>query len=122
MEMKGYIDENLNPKIENVFIIGKERWIPLETVLDTGFNDEFCLQKEYFDECDLIFYGTDRYMLANGSIVTEDIYHGEIVIDNQPITVLLSLTDDDEALIGTRLLDKKIVILNFKDYSISVED
>jgi len=122
MEMKGYIDENLNPKIENVFIIGKEQWIPLETVIDTGFNDEFCLPKEYFDECDLTFYGTDRYMLANGSIVTEDIYYGEIVIDNQPITVLLSLTDDDEALIGTRLLDKKIVILNFKDYSISVED
>ena len=122
MEMKGYIDENLNPKIENVFIIGKEQWIPLETVIDTGFNDEFCLPKEYFDECDLIFYGTDRYMLANGSIVTEGIYYGEIVIDNQPITVLLSLTDDDEALIGTRLLDKKIVTLNFKDYSISVED
>ena len=91
-------------------------------MIDTGFNDEFCLPKEYFDECDLMFYGTDRYMLANGSIVTEDIYYGEIVIDNQPIIVLLSLTDDDEALIGTRLLDKKIVTLNFKDYSISVED
>jgi predicted aspartyl protease len=49
-------------------------------------------------------------------------YIGEIVIDNQPIAVLLSLTDDDEALIGTRLLDKKIITLNFKDYIITTQD
>jgi len=80
------------------------------------------LPRSKFNECELEFFGKEQYILANGDNVEEDVYLGELVIDNKRIAVFLSLTDDDEALIGTRLLDEKIVILDFKNYSISVQD
>ncbi|NUM77526.1 hypothetical protein HUU40_24455 [candidate division KSB1 bacterium] len=120
--MQGIIDKNLVPKIQGVFVVGRKNWIPLDTVLDTGFNDEFCLPRKYFDECDLRFVGTDKYVLANGATVTEAIYLGTIVIDNTLLTALVSLTDDHKALIGTRLLDGKIATLDFKTYEVIVEE
>lgn len=120
--MHRLIDKDLVPKIQDVYVVGRKNWILLVAVLDTGFNDEFCLPRKYFDECDLKFVGTDKYVLANGASVTEAIYLGTIIIDNTPLTVLISLTDDHEALIGTRLLDGKIITLNFKTYEVIVEE
>ncbi len=116
--MQGYIDKDFVLRIENVFVVGSKGPIELDAVLDTGFNDQFCLPQKFKSACDLIFHGTEKYVLANGSIVTEDRYRGEIVFDNQIWPVLLSLTDDDEALLGTRLLDGKVIMLDFVNYHI----
>ncbi len=37
--MHGYIDDTLVSRIQDVFIVGKTKLIPIEPVLDTGFND-----------------------------------------------------------------------------------
>lgn len=120
--MKGYIDKSLVPKIKNIYVVGKSELIPLEPVLDTGFNDEFTLPRKYFKACELEFFGKEDYILANGTSVEEDVYFGELIIDNKRLRVFMSLTDDDEALLGTRLLDEKVVILNFKNYNIDIQD
>lgn len=117
--MHGGIDEQLNTMIEDVLVVGKAGNLQLEAVLDTGFNDEFSLPKKYFPDCDLSYYGTEEYTLANGAVVEEPIYRGKLVIDNRTLEVLMSLTDDDEALLGTRLLDGKIVTLDFVNYRIT---
>ncbi|MCG3119461.1 MAG: hypothetical protein ALAOOOJD_01870 [bacterium] len=119
--MHGYIDEYLIPRIENVLVVGRENLIAVDTVLDTGFNDHFCLPRKYFQACSLIFFGTEEYVLANGAVVNEETYLGTILLDNQPLQIVMSLTDDDEALIGTKLLDKKWVILDFENYRIEVK-
>ena len=41
-------------------------------------------------------------------------------INKKPILIKLSLTDDDEALLGNALLIDKIVQLNFKDNTIEI--
>lgn len=119
--MKGYIDKSLVPKIENIFIVGRSELIPIEPVLDTGFNDEFAIPRKYFNACDLEFFGKEDYILANGNAVEDDVYFGELIIDNKRLRVFMSLTEDDEALVGTRLLDEKVVILNFKNYRIDIQ-
>ncbi len=120
--MKGYINDSLVPKIRDIFLVGKSELIPIEPVLDTGFNDEFTLPRLLFDRCKLEYFGKEEYILADGRTVEENVFIGELIIDNKRKSVFISITDDNEALIGTRLLDKKIIILNFKDYSISIED
>jgi len=120
--MKGYIDDNLTPQIENIYIVGKEKVIQLKCVLDTAFNGEFCLPKKYFEECKLQYIGNEDFILADGSIVLEKIYLGQIIIDNKPEIVTLSLTEDNEALLGTQLLDNKIVTLNFKNKTFIVDE
>lgn len=46
---------------------------------------------------------------------------GELIIDNKRIRVFISLTNDVDALIGTRLLDNTITVLDFKNYNITVQ-
>lgn len=117
--MEGFIDKDFIPRIEEVFVVGRSGPIALEVVLDTGFNDQFCLPHKFLGDCDLIFHDTEKYILANGEIVTEDMYRGEIILDQQALPVLMSLTDDDEALLGTRLLKGKIVTLDFVNYRVT---
>lgn len=117
--MKGTIDFDFIPRVEEVYLVGRSGPILLDTVLDSGFNDEFCLPRQYQNACDLVFYGTDKYTLANGQDVLERLYRGEIIIDNKAVKVIMSLTDDDEALLGTRLLNGKIVTLDFVNYRIT---
>ncbi len=119
--MHGYIDDTLVPRIQDVFIVGKTKLIPIEPVLDTGFNDEFTLPRHHFNEYDLEFFGKEEYILANGDLIEEDVYLGELIIDNKRINVFVSLTNDVDALIGTRLLDNTITVLDFKNYNITVQ-
>lgn len=81
--MKGTIDSDFIPRLDEVYVVGKNGPIALDTVLDSGFNDEFCLPRQYHSACDLVFYGTDKYTLANGQDVLEPLYRGEIIIDNE---------------------------------------
>lgn len=117
--MHGYIDTQLNTMIEDIVVVGKAGNLRLEAVLDTGFNDEFSLPKKYFPECDLSYYGTEEYTLANGAVVEEPLYRGKLVIDNHALEVLMCISDDDQALLGTRLLNGKIVTLDFVNYRIT---
>lgn len=119
--MHGYIDDSLVPRIQDVFIVGKTKLIPIEPVWDTGFNDEFTLPRHLFNECEFEFFGKEKYILANGDLIEEDVYLGELIIDNNRINVFISLTNDVDALIGTRLLDNTITVLDFKNYSITVQ-
>jgi clan AA aspartic protease len=123
MKITGYIDEDLNPYLNEIFLVDKnQHLIELTIILDTGFNDELALPEKYFSQCNFIPIGDEEYILGDGSIVKENTYQGEIVINKKPLLVTLSLTGDDEALLGNALLIDKIVKLNFKDNTIEIVD
>jgi predicted aspartyl protease len=67
----------------------------------------------------LSYFGTEEYTLANGAVVEEPVYRGKVVIDNRAIEALMCISEDDEALLGTRLLDGKIVTPDFVNYRIT---
>lgn len=46
MFLQGFINENLEPIAENVFVIGQAGHIAVEAVLDTGFNGMLCLPRK----------------------------------------------------------------------------
>lgn len=45
----GTINEDLEPLLDDIFIKSKDKWIPVRTLLDTGFNGAFCLPRRYAD-------------------------------------------------------------------------
>lgn len=98
--MHGYIDAQLDTMIEDMAVVGNVGNLQLDAVLDTGFNDEFSLPEKYFPDRDLSYCGTEEYTLANGAVVEEPLYRGKLVIDNRSLEVLMSLTDDEEALLA----------------------
>lgn len=123
MTIKGTITEDLIPLLENIFIKGKdERLIPIpNVVLDTGFNDDFCIPYEFEELIQLTYLGQKEFMLGDGSIISEATYEAEIIIGNMPKVVVISFTDDDEALLGTRLLENAIVTMDFKNRTVLIE-
>jgi len=44
--MEGYINDNLEPKIVDFYVVGKEENIAMEPILDTGFNDQFSVSPQ----------------------------------------------------------------------------
>ena len=45
--LKGTIDDNLQPLVDDVFVVSEEANIPVTVILDTGFNGECCLLVRY---------------------------------------------------------------------------
>lgn len=106
--------------MENIFLIGKEENISLEAILDTGFNGMFCLPRRYQPQCELSGLGLETFELADGSQVEEELYVGQILLNNIPYFMELTLTDADQALLGMQLLLDKIAVFDLKEMRIEV--
>jgi predicted aspartyl protease len=120
MFLGGFINENLEPLIENVFLIGHEQHIPLEAILDTGFNGMLCLPRKYQPLCELNPLGVETFELADGTLMREVLYLGQILLNDVPYFVELTLTDTDQALMGMELLLDKVATFDLKTMHIEV--
>jgi clan AA aspartic protease len=76
----------------------------IAAVLDTGFSDYVCLSRANQKSMNLQPVGRMPYELADGSLVDEDVFLGEVTFDGQRQRVLVTLTDSTDSLIGTALL------------------
>jgi len=122
MFLQGFINENLEPVVENIFLIGKEENIPLNAILDTGFNGMFCMPRGLAPYCELISLGLETFELADGTLVEEELYVGQILLNDVSYFVELTFTDADQALVGMQMLLDKIAIFNLKTMRIEVMD
>ena len=120
MFLRGFINENLEPIVEDIFLIGQEGYIPLEAILDTGFNGMLCLPRKFQQLCELNALGFETFELADGTLVQEVIYMGQILLNDIPYFVELTLTDADRTLLGMQLLLNKVVTFNLKTMRIEV--
>lgn len=120
MFLQGFINENLEPIVENIFLIGREENISLEAILDTGFNGMFCLPRKYRHLCELDGLGLETFELGDGSWVEEELYVGQILLNDRPYFVELTLTDSEQALLGMQLLENKVAIFDLKQMRIEV--
>jgi predicted aspartyl protease len=122
MFLKGSINEYFEPIVENIFLIGKEENIPLEAILDTGFNGMFCMPRKFAHYCELSSLGLETFELADGTLVEEELYVGQIVLNDRAYFVEFTLTDADQALLGMQLLLDKIAVFDLKTMRIEVRE
>jgi len=120
MFLQGFINENLEPVVENIFLIGKEENIPFHAILDTGFNGMCCIPRKFAPYCELISLGLETFELADGTFVDQELYVGRILLNDVPYFVELTLTDADQALLGMQMLLDKIAIFNLKTMRVEV--
>jgi len=119
--LNGYIDKCLIPRINGISIAGLNSNFPIRPILDTGFNGEFCLPRKHLDKCKLVLLGTDEFELADGNIIEEDVYLGEIIINENHYPVEMALTGSKDALLGMKLLLGKIAIFDLQRNKVRVE-
>lgn len=122
MFLEGCINEDLEPIVNNVFVVGREVPIALKAVLDTGFNGAFSLPRVVAAECELQYFGYVTIEFGDGSQMLEREYIGQIIIHGRSYFVQLTLTDADTALIGMQLLKDKVAIINLKTNRLRVEE
>ncbi len=117
----GIITADLEPLLNEIYarsVAGD--LLPVRTILDTGFNGSFCMPKLVLDKMGLQPVAVESYELADGSIVEQEVFRGEIVINHQPVIVEMNGTDSDTALMGMAMLFGKEARFNLKDMTITV--
>ncbi len=120
MFMRGFITEDLEPVIDDLSVIAESENIRLKVILDTGYNGALCLPRKYKKKCKLQSIGVETFELADGSLIKEELFIGQIIIDGNPCFVEITFTDSAIGLIGMQLLDEKIATFNLKNRTIEV--
>jgi clan AA aspartic protease len=95
--------------------------VEIEAVLDTGFNGELILTKEYEDQINATRVGRVRSELADGRVVEEDLVAVSVSFDGETKLVLASFVDSADSLIGTQLLLGKRLMVNFVSGEVIIE-
>lgn len=119
--MKGTVNEFLQARW-NITVKGLHKSIPINALIDTGFDGDLCLPIPIAVQLGLELKGDDYFELADGSTKHELIFRGKTVWDNKEIPVEISLTESNDALLGVRLLKHKKLTIDFPARTISIED
>lgn len=118
MEQKGSVNENLEPCILVKF--GND--IEVEFVVDTGFNGSLCIPRSLMKTLNLkkdleeeVFgVGLHRQLL--------DISFAKLFWFNEQIIVNALINDGNDRLLGSQLLDGKILNVNYQTKIITIND
>jgi predicted aspartyl protease len=117
----GIITQELRPILDKVFLRGKDgSLIPVVTMLDTGFNCAFAFPRRLLNSLQIQPIGKEVFRLADGTEIDEQVYAGEVIVDNQPYFVEMIATDLDTGLMGMEMLLEKEAIFNLKTMTIKV--
>ena len=115
MFLHGHITDDLEPFLDNLFILGKSgNKIFLPAILDTGFNGELALPVRFKSLCSLSPLGIKSFELANGHIVQEEVVVATLLAGRKKIPVEAILTRSETALIGMELIRNRIATFNLK--------
>ena len=116
----GYVNEALEPMIE-IGLKAGERLTKIVAVVDTGFSGELCLSAQLIDRLAMEFAFVERYELANGEVLVEDVFRGTIEFDGQEREVDLILTASTDSLVGASLLQAYILHIDYPRRIVEIE-
>jgi clan AA aspartic protease len=117
--MTGYVDRYLQPKVR-LAVKGLRQTLPIEVVVDTGFNGDLCLPIPFAIQLGLELCADREFELADGSIRQELIFIGQAVLENEERDVLISLTHSADALLGCGLLKGQKLEIGFESKTLNI--
>jgi len=120
--LRGIITEERLPLVSDFFLVGEAQDIPVQAILDTGFTGMVVLPCALQPLGDFVPSGIERYELADGSVVSEELFTVTVRLGKRTIPVVASLTDSKLGLIGMALIDGKRAIFNLKTHTFRVVD
>lgn len=108
---RGYVDEKLQAKAPIALLDKNAEQSSLDGVVDTGFVGDLCISIHEVPNMDLTFSHEEKFMLANGEIIKQDVYLGKVIFDKRLVTAKVVVSTSRDTLIGAFLLaDKKLDI------------
>jgi len=120
--LRGVVTADRLPLVSDFFLVGKAQDIPVQAILDTGFTGMVVLPRALQPLGDFVPSGIERYELADGAVVSEELFTVTIRLGKQTMPVVASLTDSKLGLIGMALIDGKRAIFDLKRHIFRVLD
>ena len=114
----GSVNEFLEPCIVVEFAVGNR----VEFVIDTGFNGSLCLPRSLMSALKLKndlkeeIFGIGSHRQIPDISISEIIWFGETL----PVNILIN--DGDDYLLGSQLLDGKILRINYQNKTVEISD
>lgn len=94
-------------------IIGGRQAIELTAIVDTGFDGDLCLPTRVAVQLGLELIGESDVELADGTRRNQLVFAGSVQFFSETQEVQIMLTDSEDSLIGTNLLEKHRVSIDF---------
>lgn len=120
--MKGYVDEFGQPRVEAT-VMGAKGGATIWAIVDTGFNGEVCLPILIATQLGLELYGYEEMELADGAIKASLVFEGKFILGDEsgfrPVRIIL--TEAADTLLGTELLQGKVLRVNFTTGDVTIE-
>ena len=117
--LKGRVNRHGEPVI-SIKLILRDRPIKFTAVIDTGFNGYLSVPRRLLTGSKWLAIGTEKFEIATGSLVEQEIYLGEISFDGKRGPVYSVATEAQDILIGTKLLKGKSLVINFRTNQVIV--
>lgn len=114
--IEGTVSEQGVPTIE--LEVAGRRWV---AVIDTGFNGDLELPAALRDNLAGRFVGRITSLLAAGQVVEEDLYLVKFPFDEEVHQVEATFAAADEVLVGTRLLRRHRLEIDFQKRTVVIE-
>lgn len=115
----GFFDESGHPKIV-LIVLGKRGEISIRPTIDTGFDGHLCLPTEIAIQLGLELVGRLYVELADGTRQKNLVFSGTIRIGDKEKETEIILTESDDPLIGTGLLQDMELRIDFKERKVEV--
>ena len=107
------------PVISSQLILRK-RPANLTAVIDTGFNGYLSVPRRLLRRSKWLAIGTEKFEIATGALVEQEIYLGEVIFDGQRGPVYSVATEAQDLLIGTKMLRGETLVVNFRTKQVTV--
>jgi predicted aspartyl protease len=104
----------MSPRVD-VEVGGTRASVALSAILDTGFEGAVCVPVENAVDLGLMLVGRVMMEFADGRRRQELLFAGTAKLMGKRRNVVMSLTDGEEALVGTDLLSGYRVTLDFPE-------
>ena len=102
----------MTPKA-SVRVIGQRGSVELEAIIDTGFDGDLCLPIDAALQLGLELHGRIAVELADGSRKLEFVFLGQVEFQGQGREAPIVLPESEDALIGTALLARYRLTVDF---------
>ena len=112
--LKGRVNRYGEPVI-SIQLILRNRPANFSAVIDTGFNGYLSVPRRL-----LVGSHREKFELATGALVEQEIYLGEVLFDGHRGPVYSVATEAQDILIGTKMLRGKTLVVNFRTKHVTV--
>ena len=117
--LEGQVNRHEEPVV-SIQLILRNRPASFRAIIDTGFNGYLCVPKRLLVRSKWLAIGTEKFEIATGALVEQEIYLGEAIFDGQRGPVYSVSTQAQDILIGTKLLRDKTLVVNFRIKQVTV--